>query len=65
VFDGRAIDYQDPYSIPALLEIALKYGFRRQGSQYFIRISSNRPWTELAAEPLLRQILANLQPAGI
>jgi exosortase len=65
VFDGRAIGYQDPYSIPALLRIALQYGFRRQGSQYFIRISSNRPWKELAGEPLLRQILTNLQPAGI
>lgn len=65
VFDGRVIDYQDPYSLPALLQIALKYGFRRQGSQYFIRISSNRPWSELSQEPVLRQILDNLQPAGL
>ena len=65
VFDGRVIDYQDPYSLPALLQIALKYGFGRQGSQYFIRISSNRPWSELEQEPLLRQILANLHPIGI
>ncbi len=65
VFDGRVIDYQDPYSIPALLQIALKYGFRRQGSQYFIRISSNRPWAELAGDPLMRQIIANLKSAGL
>ena len=65
VFDGRVIDYQDPYSLPALLQIALKYGFSRQGSQYFIRISSNRPWAELAQEPLLRDILNNLKPAGL
>ncbi len=65
VFDGHVIDYQDPYSLPALLEIALKYGFRRQGSQYFIRVSSNRPWTELADKPLVREILTNLKPAGL
>ena len=65
VFDGRVIAYQDPYSLPALLQIALKYGFRHQGSQYFVRISSNLPWTDLAQEPLLRQILTNLKPAGL
>jgi exosortase len=65
VFDGRVIDYRDPYSLPALLEIALKYGFRRQGSQYFIRVSSNRPWSELAQEPLVREIMTNLKRAGL
>jgi exosortase len=65
VFDGRVIDYRDPYSIPALLQIALQYGFKRQGSQYFVRMSSNRPWSELAAEPLMHQILTNLRRAGL
>lgn len=65
VFDGHVIDYQDPYSLPALLQIAWKYGFRRQGSQYFIRISSNRPWAELAQEPLLRRLMTNLQAVGL
>jgi exosortase len=65
VFDGRVIDYRDPYSLSALLEIALQYGFRRQGSQYFIRVSSNRPWAELADEPLLREILTNLKTIGL
>lgn len=65
VFDGQVIDYRDPYSLPALLEIALKYGFRRQGSQYFIRISSNRPLSELAAEPLVREIMTNLKRVGL
>lgn len=65
VFDGRVIDYRDPYSLPALLEIALKYGFRRQGSQYFIRVSSNRPWTELAQDPLVREIMVNLKTTGL
>lgn len=65
MFDGRVIDYRDPYSLSALIQIALQYGFSRQGSQYFIRISSNRPWDELAAEPLLREILTNLDRVGL
>ncbi len=65
IFDGRVIDFRDPYSLPALLHIALQYGFRRQGSQYFIRIASNRPWAELADEPLLREILTNLDRVGL
>lgn len=65
IFDGRVIDYRDPYSISALLQIALQYGFSRQGSQYFVRVSSNRPWSELAAEPLLREILTNLDRVGL
>lgn len=65
IFDGRVISYRDPYSLPALIRIALQYGFRRQGSQYFIRISSNRPWEELSREPLLQDILANLERIGL
>ena len=65
VFDGQVIDYRDPYSIPALLQIAWQYGFRRQGSQYFVRLSSNRPWSQLERDPLLRQIMANLKAAGL
>ena len=65
VFDGRVIDYRDPYSIPALLQIALQYGFKRQGSQYFVRLSSNRPWSDLASEPLMRDILAGLARTGL
>jgi exosortase len=65
LFDGRVIDYRDPYSISALLQIALQYGFKRQGSQYFVRLSSNRPWSELAADPLMREILHGLGRAGL
>lgn len=65
VFDGRVIDYRDPYSIPALLQIAWQYGFKRQGSQYFVRLSSNRPWSELADEPLMKEILSGLARTGL
>jgi hypothetical protein len=65
IFDGRVISYRDPYSLPALIRIALQYGFRRQGSQYFIRVSSNRPWEEINREPVLREILGNLDRIGL
>lgn len=65
IYDGRVINYRDPYSVPALLEIALRYGFRREGSQYFVRLSSNLPWNELEHEPLLVQLQANLERIGL
>lgn len=65
LYDGHAISYQDPYSVPALLKIALRYGFRREGEQVFVRVSSNVSWDRLAAEPLVQQIFANLQPLGL
>lgn len=65
VYDGRVINYRDPYSVPALLRIALQYGFSRDGDQFFVRMSSNRRWDELAHEPLVREILSNLSTMGI
>lgn len=65
IYDGRVINYRDPYSIPALIEIALRYGFRREGSQYFVRVSSNAPWDALANDPLVRELFANLAPTGL
>lgn len=65
IYNEHAINYQDPYSLPALFHLALQYGFRQPGAQYFIRVSSNRPWTELAAEPLVREIFTRLVPLGL
>lgn len=65
VYDGRVINYRDPYSVPALLEIAWNYGFRREGSQYFVRLSSNQPWEKIADEPLVHEISARLAAVGI
>lgn len=65
VYDGRVINYRDPYSVPALLEIAWNYGFRREGSQYFVRLSSNLPWEKIANEPLVQEISARLAAVGI
>jgi len=65
IYDGRVINYQDPYSVSALFQLALQYGFRRQGDQFFVRVSSNRPWSELAGEPLVGEIFANLARIGL
>jgi len=65
VYDGAPISFRDPYSVPALIENALRYGFRREGEQYFVRLSSNRPWHELVQEPLVRQVFRNLEPLGL
>ncbi len=65
IYDGHVIDYRDPYSLPALFQIALQYGFRREGEQYFVRLSSNKPWAELKDEPVVREILGNLNRVGL
>ncbi len=65
IYDGRVINYRDPYSVPALFSIALQYGFRQQGEQFFVRISSNQPWAGLADEPLVREIVTNLTRLGL
>jgi exosortase len=65
IHDGHVISYRDPYSVPALLEIALQYGFRRPGDQFFVRLSSNKPWREIQEEPVVREIMANLTRIGL
>jgi len=65
LYDGSPINYRDPYSVPALLELAWKYGFRSQGDQAFVRFSCNRPWTDIANEPLVGEIIHNLHQLGL
>lgn len=65
IYDGHVISYRDPYSLPALFQIAWQYGFRRAGEQYFVRLSSNKPWAELKDEPVVQEILTNLARVGL
>ena len=65
LYDGRPIAYRDPYSATELLRIAWKYGFRHDGDQLFVRVSSNVPWPVFAGEPLLAQFFAHTQPLGL
>jgi exosortase len=62
---GRPLAFVDPYSAPRLLGLGLRYGFSRPAAQLFVRISSNRPWQEIASQPTVRQFLENLKPLGL
>ena len=65
LYDGRPIAYGDPYSATELLRLAWRYGFRRNGDQLFVRISSNAPWSVIGTEPLLAQFLARTHDLGL
>ncbi len=64
LYDQRPIPFIDPYSPVALLRLAVNYGFRRSGEQAFIRVSSNRPWSEIAHEPLLAEFFRRAHTLG-
>lgn len=65
LYDGRPLLYRDPRSPVQLLRLALRYGFRHDGDQLFVRVSSNRDWSDLAGEPLLAEIFRGLRPLGL
>lgn len=65
LYDGRPIAYRDPYSASELLKIAWRYGFRREGAQLFVRVSSNRPWAEIKNEAPLAEFFANTRALGL
>lgn len=65
LYDGRSITQTDPRSAVALLKLAWRHGFHTAGEQLFIRISSNRPWSEIQDNPLLLEIVNNLRPHGL
>ena len=65
LYDGRPIAQQSANSPTNLLRLAWRYGFRRDGDQLFVRVSSNRPWSDLAHEPLLDTFFSRLQPLGL
>jgi hypothetical protein len=65
LYDGRPIMYRDPYSPAELLRIAWRYGFRRDGDQVFVRFSSNRPWSQIANEPLVKELFGRLKTLGL
>jgi len=65
VFDGRIVEVGSTRSVPSLIKIALRYGFRRGGEQAFIRVSSNRPWEEISKEPFITQFFSNVRGLGL
>jgi exosortase len=65
LYAGRRIPYHNPYSAGELLRLAWRYGFRHNGDQMFICVSSNRPWNEIADEPVVRAFFGRMQPLGL
>lgn len=65
LYDGRPIEYRDPHSPVELLRLAWKYGFRQAGNQVFIRVSSNRPWSEIAQEELVAEFFGRARTMGL
>jgi len=65
LYNGRPVAYEDPRSPVRLLKQAWQHGFSRNGSQCFIRVSSNYPWETLKDEPLLNEVFENLRPLGL
>ncbi len=65
LYDGHAITQENPRSPAELLRLAWRYGFRHAGDQLFVRVSSNRPWADIANEPVLATVLTRLQPLGL
>jgi len=65
LYDGAPITQRDPRSPRELLAYALRFGFRKDGDQLFVRLSSNRPWAAIADEPLVATVFANLRRFGL
>ena len=65
VYGGRVIDVGSTRSVPALVRIALQFGFRKAGQQVFIRVSSNRPWHEFSQEPFVSEFFARARTLGL
>jgi exosortase len=65
LYGGRPITFVDPYSTVRILGLAWRYGFGPARDQLFVRVSSDRPWREIASQPLLGQFFENLKPLGL
>jgi len=65
LYDGRSIAYENPDSPRELLRLAWHYGFGHEGSQFFVRVSSNCEWAAIADDPLFRDVFSRLQPYGL
>jgi exosortase len=63
--DGEPLRPFDPLRLREQVAMFFEHGVRREAEQAFVRISSNRDWSELAAEPLLREVLENLASIGL
>jgi exosortase len=65
LYEGHTVDVGDPKSVGALIRIALHFGFRRSGSQAFIRISGNRTWDEISRQPFVIEFVERARALGL
>ena len=64
-YGGEIVEDIDPRSPFNLIGNVLRHGVRSQGDQIFLRISSNRSWSELEDEPLLADVFQRLARLGV
>lgn len=64
-YDRQLIREFDPRRPLELLQSVFTYGVRSKGEQLFVRMSSNRSWDQLQAEPLIAEIFRGLEPFGL
>lgn len=60
---GRAVSYGDRGGPPpwwAVFSDLAEHGLDQKKSQYFVRVSANVPWEELAAEPGFNAVMAEV-----
>jgi exosortase len=62
---GKPITFRDPYSATELLRYSWRYGFQRDADQLFVRVSSNRPWSEIEQSPVLREFFERAARLGL
>ena len=62
--DGTWYYLKTPIGRPALVKLFASV-LKREGDQYFVRVSSNQPWSGLAEEPLVREIFTQLVKTGL
>jgi hypothetical protein len=65
LYDAAPIHHEGVESARKLLSLAWHYGFRNDAEQAFVRISSNRDWTQLSGEPLVGELFGRLQTLGL
>jgi hypothetical protein len=65
VYDGKVVDIGNPRSVAALIRLSLDYGFRKEGQQAFIRISSNRPWKDISRESFVADFFGRVRSLGL
>jgi exosortase len=65
LYGGHPIQEEDPYTLRHLLHLAWTYGYRHDGDQWFVRASSNHPWSEIGSDPIVMTFFERLHPFGL